>query len=304
MLAPVRRCDFIFDQRVDRLGVRHTQQCFCQTHQRNTLVGGQPILCKKHFHQPRIVSGSDRPHELGRTRLSLRTNTCRNRSGVHQLLEYIVVEPQRVSADFVANLLERRHLGPVRLLCLRLSEILRARGLNLEKIQAKRLFLATGRVQMKLKSSGDSQLDYYDIAILESLSRDGRLPVTDLARLIGLSKTPTQARVKRLQIEGYITGFRAVLNPGMLGQDHVAFVEVKLTDTTEGALDAFNLAVQKMPEIEECHMIAGAFDYLLKIRTTSIKTYRQVLGEKISAMPFVGNTSTHVSMEAVKDLGF
>ena len=157
---------------------------------------------------------------------------------------------------------------------------------------------------MKLKSSGDSQLDYYDIAILESLSRDGRLPVTDLARLIGLSKTPTQARVKRLQTEGYITGFRAVLNPGMLGQDHVAFVEVKLTDTTEGALDAFNLAVQKMPEIEECHMIAGAFDYLLKIRTTSIKTYRQVLGEKISALPFVGNTSTHVSMEAVKDLGF
>ncbi len=156
---------------------------------------------------------------------------------------------------------------------------------------------------MRLKSSEFSQLDYYDIAILESLSRDGRLAITDLARMIGLSKTPTQARVKRLQTEGYITGFRAVLNPAKLGLDHVAFVEVKLTDTTERALTAFNAAVQQMPEIEECHMIAGAFDYLLKVRTADIKAYRQVLGERISALPYVGSSSTHVSMEAVKDLG-
>jgi len=157
---------------------------------------------------------------------------------------------------------------------------------------------------MRIKSAHVSQIDYYDIAILESLSRDGRLPVTDLARLIGLSKTPTQARMKRLQAEGYITGFRAVLNPAKLGQDHIAFVEVKLTDTTEPALRAFNAAVQSLPEIEECHMIAGAFDYLLKVRTTDIKAYRHVLGEKISSLPHVGSSSTHVSMEAVKDLGF
>ncbi len=156
---------------------------------------------------------------------------------------------------------------------------------------------------MRLKPSEFSQLDYYDIAILESLSRDGRLAITDLARMIGLSKTPTQARVKRLQTDGYITGFRAVLNPAKLGLDHVAFVEVKLTDTTERALTAFNSAVQQMPEIEECHMIAGAFDYLLKVRTADIKAYRQVLGERISALPYVGSSSTHVSMEAVKDLG-
>jgi Lrp/AsnC family leucine-responsive transcriptional regulator len=157
---------------------------------------------------------------------------------------------------------------------------------------------------MRLKAAEFSQLDYFDIAILESLGRDGRLAITDLARMIGLSKTPTQARVKRLQTEGYITGFRAVLNPAKLGLDHVAFVEVKLTDTTERALSAFNDAVQKMTEIEECHMIAGAFDYLLKVRTTDIKAYRQVLGERISALPYVGSSSTHVSMEAVKDLGF
>ncbi len=157
---------------------------------------------------------------------------------------------------------------------------------------------------MRIKQAHVSQLDYFDIAILETLSRDGRLPVTDLARMIGLSKTPTQARVKRLQAEGYITGFRAMLNPAKLGQDHVAFVEVKLTDTTERALRAFNAAVQSTPEIEECHMIAGAFDYLLKVRTTDIKAYRQVLGETISALPYVGSSSTHVSMEAVKDVAF
>ncbi|NOX38968.1 MAG: winged helix-turn-helix transcriptional regulator [Alphaproteobacteria bacterium] len=145
------------------------------------------------------------------------------------------------------------------------------------------------------------KLDRYDEQILVILSKDGRLPITDLARKIGLSKSPCQVRVGRLQKQGYILGFRATLNAEKLGQDHVAFVEVKLTDTTERALDAFNQAVRTVPEIEQCHMIAGSFDYLLKIRTTSIRTYRQVLGETISNLPHIGSTSTHVSMQAVKD---
>ena len=78
---------------------------------------------------------------------------------------------------------------------------------------------------------------------------------------------------------------------------------MKLTETTEAALTAFNRAVARVPEIEECHMIAGAFDYLLKVRTTDIRAYRQVLGQAISALPYVGSTSTHVSMQAVKDRG-
>ncbi|WP_176438485.1 Lrp/AsnC family transcriptional regulator [Actibacterium lipolyticum] len=146
-----------------------------------------------------------------------------------------------------------------------------------------------------------SQLDRYDRAILEVLSKDGRMPVTELSRVVGLSKTPCQVRLKRLQSDGYITGFRAVLNPAKLSRDHVAFVEVKLTDTTERALRTFNVAVREVPEIEQCHMIAGSFDYLLKVRTADINRYRQVLGEKISTLPHVGNTSTHVSMQAVKD---
>jgi len=149
-----------------------------------------------------------------------------------------------------------------------------------------------------------SKLDRYDTLILDILSTNGRLPVTDLAKKVGLSKTPCQVRLKRLQQDGYITGFRAVLDPQKLGRSNVAFVEVKLADTTEKALTAFNQAVREIPEIEMCHMIAGAFDYLLKIRTTDMANYRMVLGERISALPHVASTSTHVSMQAVKDEAF
>ncbi len=145
------------------------------------------------------------------------------------------------------------------------------------------------------------QLDQIDRKILSILSQDGRIAVVDLARRVGLSKSPCQVRLKRLQENGFIQGFRAVLNPVKLGLEHVTFAEVRLTDTTEKALKAFNAAVMNVPEIEQCHMIAGAFDYLLKIRTQDISTYRQVLGEVISGLPYVGSTSTHVSMQAVKD---
>ncbi len=147
--------------------------------------------------------------------------------------------------------------------------------------------------------SGD--LDRIDIKIVEALSADGRMPVTELARRVGLSKSPCQVRLRRLINEGYILGFRAILDQAKLGRDHVAFAEVKLTDTREQALAAFNDAVRKVPEIEQCHMIAGSFDYLLKVRTNDIHAYRRVLGEVISNLPHVGSTSTHVSMQAVKD---
>ncbi|MGB0411630.1 MAG: Lrp/AsnC family transcriptional regulator [Pikeienuella sp.] len=152
--------------------------------------------------------------------------------------------------------------------------------------------------------NNDGRLDQFDRAILLHLGMDGRMAITELASRVGLSKSPCQVRVKRLQDDGYIQGFRAVLDPVKLGLDHIAFAEVKLLDTTEKALAAFNAAVLKVPEIEECHMIAGAFDYLLKVRTRDIRAYRQVLGETISALPHVASTSTHVSMQAVKDDAF
>jgi len=154
---------------------------------------------------------------------------------------------------------------------------------------------------MSEKPGYDSPLDRIDRAMVEVLASDGRISLTDLAGRVGLSKTPTQLRLKRLIDQGYIRGFRAVLDPARLGMDHVAFTEVKLTDTRERALAEFNTAVLKVPEIEECHMIASNFDYLLKVRTADIKRYRMVLAEKISALPHVASTSTYVVMEVVRD---
>ena len=148
-------------------------------------------------------------------------------------------------------------------------------------------------------SKGD--LDTYDQKILAVLAEHGRISITALAKEIGLSKTPCQVRVRKLEDAGFIRGYRAVLDPGKLGLGHVSFVEVRLSDTRESALSAFNTAVQAVPEIEQCHMIAGAFDYLLKVRSQGIDAYRRVLGEVISALPHVASTSTYVSMEAVKD---
>lgn len=146
------------------------------------------------------------------------------------------------------------------------------------------------------------ELDAFDRKMLGVLAENGRITVTELAQVVGLSKTPCQVRLRRLIDTGVITGFKAVLDVAKLGLDHVAFTEVKLSDTRERALEEFNAAVRKIPEVEECHMIASSFDYLLKVRTADIRRYRIVLGEKISSLPHVASTSTFVAMETVHDV--
>ena len=144
-------------------------------------------------------------------------------------------------------------------------------------------------------------LDDFDRKILAILRQDGRITFTDLAQRVGLSKTPCQQRVRRLVEKGVITGFAAIVDPAKVGLDHVAFAEVKLSDTREAALKQFNAAVRAIPEVEECHMIASSFDYLLKVRTPDIRRYRIVLGEKISSLPHVASTSTFVAMETISE---
>ena len=146
-------------------------------------------------------------------------------------------------------------------------------------------------------------LDGYDRAILKTLERNGRITVTELAERVGLSKTPCQIRMKRLEARGYIRGYAAVMDYGLLDTNHIAFVQVRLTDTRAAALQAFNEAVADVTEIEECHMMAASFDYILKVRTRDIASYRTVLGETISELPYVASTSTFVCMEAVKEHG-
>ncbi|MDC0013155.1 Lrp/AsnC ligand binding domain-containing protein [Octadecabacter sp.] len=150
-------------------------------------------------------------------------------------------------------------------------------------------------------TEGTFDLDGFDRKILDVISVEGRISVTDLSKRIGLSKSPTQARLRRLAETGVVRGYRALFDPIRLGRDHVAFVEVKLSDTRESALSVFNAAVLKIPEIEQCHLIAGAFDYLLKVRTSGMASYRLVLAERISTLPHVASTSTYVAMQAVKE---
>ncbi len=119
----------------------------------------------------------------------------------------------------------------------------------------------------------------------------------------GCPRRRSTARVRRLEEAGYIRGYRAELDAGKLGLEHVAFVEVRLSDTREAALQAFNIAIREIPEVEACHMIAGGFDYLVKVRTSNVRDYRRVLGEKISQLPHIASTSTYVSMESVLDQG-
>jgi len=152
-----------------------------------------------------------------------------------------------------------------------------------------------------MESPSDSQIDRIDRKIIAQLRADGRISMTELAARVGLSKTPCQLRVKRLQQQGYIRGYRAIIDPGKLGLGHIAFAEVKLSDTREPALEAFRKGVSQISEVEECHMIAASFDYLLKVRTADIRAYRAVLGEKISQLPHVASTSTFVVMETIVD---
>ena len=142
-------------------------------------------------------------------------------------------------------------------------------------------------------------IDDADRKILRELQHNARIPVTELAKRVGLSKTPVAARIKNMEEAGLISAYRAVVSPLKLGLSHVTFVEVRMSDTRESALKKFNEAVKLVPEIEECYMIAGGFDYLVKVRAHDINHYRQVMGDKISALPFVNSTSTHVAMEAI-----
>ena len=152
-----------------------------------------------------------------------------------------------------------------------------------------------------MEASKTVELDDFDRKILAILRKDGRITFTDLAQQVGLSKTPCQQRVRRLVENGVTSGFAAIVDPAKVGLDHVAFAEVRLSDTREAALREFNAAVRRIAEIEECHMIASSFDYLLKVRTSDMRRYRTVLGEKISSLPHVANTSTFVVMETVRE---
>lgn len=146
-------------------------------------------------------------------------------------------------------------------------------------------------------------LDRTDRKILAALQQDGRIAGVELADKIGLSPTATGERLKRLVREGYVTGYRAMLDPHKLGLDLLVFVEVYLDKTTPDAFERFAAAVRRAPEVLECHMVAGGFDYLIKTRVADMGAYRRFLGEVVLALPAVRETRTYAVMEEVKSDG-
>ena len=150
-------------------------------------------------------------------------------------------------------------------------------------------------------AANTTPLDAIDRQILAHLQQDGRLSMVDLAARIGLTKTPCIERVKRLERAGVIRGYHAEVDPVALGAGHVVMVEVLLNNTTAAVLREFNAAVLKIPQVQSCHLIAGDFDYLLKVRTRDITEYRHLMSEVISELPCVKQTHTYVVMETIRD---
>jgi Lrp/AsnC family leucine-responsive transcriptional regulator len=148
-----------------------------------------------------------------------------------------------------------------------------------------------------------TDLDRTDRKILKALQADGRIATVDLAEKIGLSPTSTSDRVKRLQREGFIAGYGARLDPHRLGLGLLVFVEVSLDKTTPDVFEKFAEAVKRAPEVLECHMVAGGFDYLVKTRVADMAAYRRFLGEILLALPGVKETRTYAVMEEVKSDG-
>jgi Lrp/AsnC family transcriptional regulator, leucine-responsive regulatory protein len=148
-----------------------------------------------------------------------------------------------------------------------------------------------------------AEIDRIDRKILKYLQEDGRIATVDLAEKVGLSPTSTSERMKRLQREGYIAGYGARLDPHRLGLELLVFVEVSLDKTTPDVFEKFAESVRRAPEVLECHMVAGGFDYLVKTRVADMGAYRRFLGEILLALPGVKETRTYAVMEEVKSDG-
>ncbi|TQV74893.1 winged helix-turn-helix transcriptional regulator [Aliikangiella marina] len=153
------------------------------------------------------------------------------------------------------------------------------------------------------RSNKTRPLDKIDLLILDALQKNSRISNVNLAKLVNLSASPCLDRVKRLEADGYIERYGAKLSASRLKFGLTAYVEVTLDKSTSDVFDSFAEDVQKIEQIAECDMVAGGFDYLLKIRISDMAEYRSVLGEVVD-IPGVAKNRTFVVIEKIKeDLG-
>lgn len=144
-------------------------------------------------------------------------------------------------------------------------------------------------------------LDRIDKSILRELQNDGRLANVELSRRVGLSATPCLERVKRLEKKGYIKGYSAQVAPEKLNASLLVFVEITLIRTSPDVFNEFKKSVIDLPEVLECHLVSGNFDYLVKARVADMVAYRKLLGETLLKLPGVSGSRTYVVMEEVKE---
>ena len=144
-------------------------------------------------------------------------------------------------------------------------------------------------------------LNRIDRNILRILQDNGRITYADLARQVGLTTTPCIERVKRLEREGFIRGYGALVNPDFLDAGLIIFVQIKLDRTSKNSFDKFRTAVVRLSEVQECYLVSGNFDYLLKARVADMSAYREFLGETLLSVPGVQESTSIVVMEAAKE---
>jgi len=153
----------------------------------------------------------------------------------------------------------------------------------------------------KNKISTSKVIDRIDKKILRLLQSNGRVSNIELSKAINLSPTPCLERVKRLERNGYIKGYTALLDPKALGSELLVFVEITLTRTSSDIFNEFNQAVVQLAPVLECHLVSGNFDYLIKARVANMEEYRRFLGETLLTLPGVADSRSYVVMEEVKE---
>jgi len=151
-----------------------------------------------------------------------------------------------------------------------------------------------------MKGSSD-QLSRIDKNILRLLQGDGRISYAELARQVGLTTTPCIERVKRLERDGYIQTYSTVLNPEKLDAGLIVFVQIRLDRTSKDTFAQFKEAVLELPEVQECYLVSGNFDYLIKARLADMSTYRLFLEKSLLSVPAVQESTSIVVMEAIKE---
>ena len=145
------------------------------------------------------------------------------------------------------------------------------------------------------------ELDRIDRSIVRILQKDGRISHAELSRQVGLSTTPCVERIKKLEKEGVIRGYTALINPDYLKASLVVFINIRLARTPKNIFDDFREAAKALPEVQECYLVSGSFDYLIKARVQDMKAYRKFYGQTLLTLPGVVECTSFVVMEEIKD---